>query len=190
MKIAIIADIHDNRQNLQSALQAIEKLGVEKIICLGDLINPGASRVLADSKIPVFSIWGNNDGDVAKITHISASPDSNLTMSDYTFDIIELDNRKIFLSHFEGFAYSLAKSGDFDAVFYGHSHIKDKKVFGDCLVINPGELSSHKTGVASFAIYDTITNDAEIIDLDNTFSTKWEDVILDEKGRFAGKINY
>ncbi len=187
MKIAVISDIHENRRNLQMALNEIEERGIEQIICLGDFINPGIARVLADSKIPVFAIWGNNDGDVAKILNIASGEGSNLKMSENTFDKLELGGKKIFITHYEDFAESIAKSGDYDAVFYGHTHNKDKKNIGNCLLLNPGELSTHKTGIASYAIYDTETNNAEIFDLENSFNTKWEDVDYNEKGRFVGK---
>jgi len=64
----------------------------------------------------------------------------------------------------------MAKSGDYDAVFYGHNHIKNKERIADCLVLNPGEISAHKTGEATFAIYDTKTNDAEIFSLSKSIS--------------------
>jgi predicted phosphodiesterase len=41
-----------------------------------------------------------------------------------------------------------------------------------CIIVNPGEISAHKTGVASFAIYDTKNNEAQVIELKGTVSTK------------------
>jgi len=68
MKIAIISDIHENFHNLILALQEIEKHDIEQIICLGDLMNAGIAKILATQKIPVFMIWGNNDGEKVDIT--------------------------------------------------------------------------------------------------------------------------
>lgn len=69
----------------------------------------------------------------------------------------------------------MAKSGDFDAVFYGHSHKKHIDKVNDCIIVNPGEISSHRTSTASFAIYDTTKNDVEIIELENIICVNTED---------------
>ena len=41
MKIAVLSDIHSNIQALKATLLDIEKRGVDKIICLGDIIAKG-----------------------------------------------------------------------------------------------------------------------------------------------------
>lgn len=61
----------------------------------------------------------------------------------------------------------MAKSGDYDAVFYGHDHIKNMEVVWDCLLLNPWEVSAHKTHTATYAVYDTDSNTAEIHALKN-----------------------
>ena len=175
MKIAIISDIHDNAHNLVLALDKINKYGkIEKIIFLGDFVGAAIAGLLCSSIIPVFAIWGNNDGDKCLITKFSLKQGSNLEVGFDTFDIIEIDNRKIFLSHYPLLAKPMAKSGDFDAVFYGHNHLKNKEKIRDCLLMNPGEIGAYKTSIATFAIYDTKTNDAEIIEVENciTANTK------------------
>ena len=42
MKIALISDIHSNTEALKAALEYIDELGVDKIICLGDIVGYGA----------------------------------------------------------------------------------------------------------------------------------------------------
>ena len=41
MRIAIISDIHGNREALDTVLEKIDSLGVEKIFCLGDVVGYG-----------------------------------------------------------------------------------------------------------------------------------------------------
>ena len=172
MKIAIISDIHDNAHNLVLALEKISAYGnIKKIIFLGDFAGAAIAGLLCASPIPVFAIWGNNDGDKCLITKFSLEENSNMEVGFETFDIIEIEERKVFLTHFPLLAKSMAKSGDFDAVFYGHDHTKNKERIGDCLVINPGEIGAYKTGIATFAIYDSETNDAEIIEIENIITT-------------------
>lgn len=177
MKIAVISDIHDNFNNLVAVLKKInEEEGIEHIVFLGDFINNGIAKFLAGFNIPVRAIWGNNDGDKGAIVRTSLDPKSNLTVADNIYDFLEFDQRKIFITHYPDLAKPMAKSGEYDAVFYGHNHIKNKDRIGDCLVINPGEISGHKEAVVSFAIYDTKTNDAEFVEIDNPVRVRTKEV--------------
>lgn len=171
MKIAIISDIHDNAHNIVLILEEIYKTDVEQIYFLGDFVGAGISRILLTSTIPIYAIWGNNDGDRSLITRFSLEEGSNLTVGFDTYDVVEIDKRKIFLTHYPLIANTIAKSGEFDAVFYGHDHLKSYNRVGECLVLNPGEVGAYKTGIASYAIYDTKTNDAKIIELTNAITT-------------------
>lgn len=165
MKIAIFSDIHENLHNLIRALEISRTQNAEQIICLGDFINPGVAHMLATCGLPTHAIWGNNDGDQVLITKIAMHPKSGLTISDKTYDFLERDGRQLFLTHYDALARPMAKSGEYDAVFYGHNHQKQHGREGNCLLLNPGELSGHITGNVSFALYDTATNDAQLIDI-------------------------
>jgi len=175
MKIAVLGDVHDNAHNLVLALHKIRNYKVEKILFLGDFAGAAIAGLLKSSEVPVFAIWGNNDGDKALITKMSLEKDSNLEVGFATYDIVELDGRKVFLTHFPIIAKSMAKSGEFDAVFYGHNHTKNKEKINDCIVVNPGEIGAYKTAEASFAIYDTKTNDVEIVSVENSITTNTEE---------------
>ena len=64
MKFAIIADIHGNLEALQRVLESMKRLGVEKRVCLGDIVGYGPypneclELVAANSDI---TILGNHD---------------------------------------------------------------------------------------------------------------------------------
>jgi hypothetical protein len=178
MKIAIIADIHDNFHNIILALKDIEKRKINQIIFLGDFINNGIAKVLAESSIPVFAIWGNNDGDKTMITKTSLSEKSNLSVSENVYDFLKFDNRQIFITHYPDLAKPMAKSGNYDAVFYGHNHKKNEDKIGNCLVVNPGEISAHKTGLATYAIYDTKKNNIYFIELKKSITIRTK--VVDE----------
>jgi len=172
MKIAIISDIHDNAHNLVLALDKINNYkNIEKIIFLGDFVGAAIAKLLCSSPIPVFAIWGNNDGDKCLITKFACEKGSNLKVGFETYDKLEVSGRKIFLTHFPFLAKSMCKSKEFDAVFYGHNHLKNKEKIGECLLLNPGEIGAYKTGEATFAIYDTETNDAKIIKIKGSITT-------------------
>jgi putative phosphoesterase len=167
MKVAVISDIHENFNNLLRALEIMRQRGVEKILCLGDFIHPGIVKVLVDCDIPVFSIWGNNDGDKVTIVKMSLSDGSSLELGDKTYASLEIDGRKIFLTHYPDLALPLARSGMYDIVFYGHDHLKSEDRAEKCPIVNPGELSANKTKTATFAIYDTVSNEYEFVEVDN-----------------------
>lgn len=172
MKIAVMSDIHENFHNLAIFFEEIKKHNIEKILFLWDFINNGIAKILAASPVSIYAIRGNNDGDKVAITKTALSQWSNLEIWFDTFDTIEIDKRKIFLTHYPMLAKPMAKSGDFDAVFYGHDHKVNTDQINNCIIINPWEISAHKTNKATFAIYDTTTNQAEIITLDQIVSVK------------------
>lgn len=64
MKHAIISDIHSNLEALESVFQEIDKLSVDRTICLGDIVGYGANpnecvEMIRERKIE--SIMGNHD---------------------------------------------------------------------------------------------------------------------------------
>lgn len=185
MKIAIISDIHENLHNLVIALKEIEKRKIDQIIFLGDFINNGIAKILASSKIPVFALWGNNDCDKYAITKTSLDSKSNLTLSENIYDFVEYDGKKIFITHYSDLAKPIAKSGEYNVVFYGHNHLKNLDKVGDCIICNPGEISAHKTKEATFAIYNTKKNDIEFIKLDNSITTR-----TDEVNEYLKKVDF
>ncbi len=177
MKIALISDIHDNFHNLVLVLEKIrENKEIEQIIFLGDFINNGIAKFLAGFNLPVYAIWGNNDGDRCAITKTALAKESKMTISSNIYDFLEFDNRKIFITHYPDLAKPMAKSGEYDAVFYGHNHLQHKDQIGNCLVVNPGEISGHKENRVSFAVYDTKTNDAKFIEIDHAVYVRTKEV--------------
>ncbi|HLA40185.1 MAG TPA: metallophosphoesterase family protein, partial [Candidatus Glassbacteria bacterium] len=42
MLLALISDIHSNLQALEAVLGRIEAMGIEEVVCLGDVVGYGA----------------------------------------------------------------------------------------------------------------------------------------------------
>ena len=64
MRVALISDIHGNAVGLEAALADIRKIGVDKIVCLGDLATVGPRPAecidaVRDLECPV--VMGNVD---------------------------------------------------------------------------------------------------------------------------------
>jgi len=170
MKILVISDIHENFDNLVKIFQEIKDKNIQQIICLWDMINNGIAKVITSHNISVHLVWWNNDWEIVNITKTFLGTWN--TVSDTVFDSVEFWWRKIFLTHYSSIAKSMAKSWDFDAVFYGHNHIIHEEIIDECYVLNPWEVWAHKTWISSYAVYDTDTNSAEIFQLEDAKNIK------------------
>ena len=60
---------------------------------------------------------------------------------------------------------ALANSGKFDIILSGHTHTMVNKKHNDVLIVNPGELCGYLTNKPTFAIIDTDTMNAEIVEI-------------------------
>lgn len=72
MRIAIISDIHSNLEALQKAIEIIEQKGVDKVVCLGDIVGYGANPkqcLELTRKISHHIIMGNHDQASADINN-------------------------------------------------------------------------------------------------------------------------
>lgn len=68
MKLAIISDIHANLEALQATLQRISEQGVDRIVCLGDIVGYNANPAECISllrEFDVLCIAGNHDRAVS-----------------------------------------------------------------------------------------------------------------------------
>jgi uncharacterized protein len=120
------------------------------------------------------------DDDKVSITKTALDKKSNLTIGFATNNFLEVDGRKIFLTHYPVLAKPMAKSGDCDAFFYSHNHYSKIDKINKCIVVNQGEISAHKTSTASFALYDTKKNEAKIIEITGIITTKESSEYLDK----------
>lgn len=154
MKIAIISDSHDNLATLKRALVWIKKEKIKAIIHCGDVSKEDfLKEALQDYSGRIFLSRGNCDIDSFKSV-------PKIKIFD-EFGEITLAGKKIAITHFPKTAEDLAKTGKYDAVFYGHSHKPWLKKVGQTKLANPGNLA----GVyykATLAVYDTKNDKLEL----------------------------
>ncbi len=74
---------------------------------------------------------------------------------------IELGSKKIFFNHYPDIAKRAAESGQYDLVFYGHTHKPWEEKIGKCRLVNPGEVAGQRFK-PTFALYDTETDKLEL----------------------------
>lgn len=100
MKIALIADIHSNLAALQTALEKIAELQVDRILCLGDVVGygprPNECVDLVKEKCHL-SLMGNHDHAVLGLTDPFYFNQYAKDAVDWTRRVLSVSNRQ-FLS--------------------------------------------------------------------------------------------
>jgi putative phosphoesterase len=165
MRIAILSDIHDNVWKLDAVLTAVRDADV--LLCCGDLCSPFVVHQLGRGFArPIHIVFGNNDGDLYRIA-TNARYYDHLHLHGELFRGL-FDGQRFAMNHYDSIARTLAASGEFDVVCYGHNHVFDIARIGGTLAINPGAImgatfapDGTRTGVPStFVIYETLTGHA------------------------------
>ena len=165
MRIAILSDIHDNVWKLDAALAAVRDADV--LLCCGDLCSPFIAHQLGRGFArPIHIVFGNNDGDLYRIT-MNARRYDHVRLHGELFRG-EFDGRRFAMNHYDNIARQLAASGEFDVVCFGHNHVFEIARIGAALAINPGAImgatfapDGSRTDVPStFVIYETATGHA------------------------------
>ncbi len=146
MKIAIVADTHNNWANFEKAIKWIKSQEIQLILHCGDVCN---QRTVDDA----LKLFG------ADIEFVKGNGDWDLEFPDKME--IEVEGKEIAFTHFPDIAKKLAQSKKYDLVFYGHTHRPWDEKIGKTHMINPGELAG-QFYKASFAVYDTETEKLEL----------------------------
>jgi hypothetical protein len=154
MKIAIISDTHDNIETLKKTLNFIKKEKIKVVLHCGDVSDQNLLKeALSDYSGKIYLSKGNCDiGGFEKVPKIKVFEE---------YGEIKSGTKKIAFCHFPKIAESLAASGKYDVVFYGHTHKPWIVKTGNTILANPGNLA----GVfykATFAIYDIKTGNLEL----------------------------
>lgn len=165
MKIAVLSDIHDNIWNLEKVLRRVKKERCQAIIFCGDFVSPFVPPQLVESGLPIWGVFGNNEGDLYSIADIEYKNLRQLHLYNRGLFEFELGRRKFAVHHYELIARNAALSGRYDAVFYGHTHKTKIEKIEKTLLANPGEVMG-KDGRCTFGIYDTKTRRFGIIDVE------------------------
>lgn len=169
MKIAVISDIHEHLDKLEKFLNNIKEKEIKAIFFCGDMCSPYTTAVLAKANLPTYAVLGNNDEDHIGMMKKGGKKFTWFHLSQ-EFGQVKIDGRNIAFCHYPKLGELLAKSFEFDAVFYGHTHISENKKIGNTLLLNPGAICGinfvkNAYNKSNYAIYDTKTNSAEIIEI-------------------------
>ena len=164
MLIAVLSDSHDRTDHLEYAINQAKERGITTAFHLGDFCSPFVLEQLGQSGLTWYVVWGNNDGDKLRGTSMAAGQ-VDIVPDDYRE--LDLEGRKLFLTHYPQIGRIAALSAQYDAVFFGHNHQASQEIISQegsskkTLLANPGEIYGMRTGKPSFAIYNTEDNSFE-----------------------------
>lgn len=150
MKIAIIADIHDNIHNLNIFLDKIKNKDIDKIIVCGDACSIETMQVLSKNfKNEIIVIQGNadyyNNKDLKQLKNIKDLG---------RYGVANIQNKRVGICHEQTFIKNIINNKNkVDILFYGHSHKAWISDYQGVKIINPGTLGG-VFQLASFAIWD------------------------------------
>lgn len=165
MLVGVFSDVHDNLANLRRALELFNARGCKALIFCGDFCSPIPSRVMgAGFAGDIHCVFGNGDGDRFLMLTVAQTQHPNLKLHG-EYAELEFEGVKVAVTHYPFYAKALARTGDYQAVFSGHTHERHQEIIGNCLWLNPGEVLGWQ-GQATVAVYNTKTNSAEIIPLE------------------------
>jgi predicted phosphodiesterase len=78
---------------------------------------------------------------------------------------LDFEGVKVAVTHYPFYARALARTGDYQAVFSGHTHAARQERIGGCLWVNPGDILGWKDK-PSCALYDTAANSVDIVGIE------------------------
>lgn len=154
MNIAVISDIHNRIDHLALVMDEIQAAACVRIFCLGDVESSFTLNALIEMTptIPINMVYGNNDFDISEFEQISLRH-PRLILHGMSADI-SMGGSRIGLVHSPEIAGSMARSGEYDFVFFGHTHEASREQVGQCLLANPGEIMGRK-GKIGYGIFDS-----------------------------------
>ncbi len=156
MRVGVVSDTHGNRKAVAYALRVLGECRVEAILHCGDIDDADTLRLFTGT--PAHFILGNCDYEVKALEQ--AAVDANLQLHG-RFAELQLGGKRIALVHGDDKKQlrQAEQVGDFDYLFYGHTHEPEQHRSGRTLVLNPGAL--YRARPKSFVVLDLLTGDFE-----------------------------
>jgi putative phosphoesterase len=170
--IGVISDTHDQITNLRSATDIFLSKQVSCIVHCGDWVSPFTLKFYQPLNVPIFGVFGNNDGDKFRHLRVAEKLELDLTIEDQLLVFSRFGKRMaIYHGDYREIVDALVKCGDYDVVFHGHNHQAKIEIVNKIISLNPGTLvdfTNENIQGASVGVYDASNHSGEIIWLDAT----------------------
>jgi len=162
MRLAVMSDLHDNLTAWEAISAELKREGIKVLINCGDTVQAETLATMTET-FPgqIHTIFGNN-GDPEKekretqdITNLIHHGESGRVL---------LEGIRVGFVHRPEPAELMVRSGDYDLVCHGHTHLKRWEKVGLCYILNPGT-SGGVFQYPSFAIVDLPEFQASFLDI-------------------------
>ncbi|MCD6323717.1 MAG: metallophosphoesterase [Desulfurococcales archaeon] len=155
MRLLIISDTHDNLANLSKLISTQDYVSSTIVMHLGDFVSPFTLKALLDTGKEVIGVFGNNDGDKAKMKELLPSLEDQPVVRFF---------RGVRFVMFHGFkspeiteevitSFARGCNGS-NVVLYGHTHKYVLRVAGRSMILNPGALSGYLTDRPTYGLIE------------------------------------
>jgi putative phosphoesterase len=145
--VGILSDTHEDIRMIRKAVRLLLERAPALVIHCGDIISP---PVLEQFKgLPMRLVFGNNDGERSGLKKKCQELGFDEIHDTLTFLHA---GRSFFVNHGTNpqTIEEAARSGGYDYVLHGHTHIKRDELCGRTRIINPGALFSADTFSIAF----------------------------------------
>ncbi len=159
--VGVIADSHDNVNQLRKAVSLFKRAGCKLVLHAGDFIAPFAARELRGLDCPVKAVFGNCDGEK---TGLEKALEGFGEIAEAPL-IFEHSGRRLLLVHYHFSVGQYVVSGNYNVIVFGHTHKPESRQENGVLVLNPGEAGGWLSGKATVALLDLEKLEAEIVPL-------------------------
>lgn len=153
MVIGILSDNHGQPEPIRQAADVFEAHNVDAVVHCGDIGDLASLRPLVGRRI--WIVWGNTDCVSPRMRQLAKTLGVNWPESvPVRFDLAER-RVAVFHGHEPGFAQA-CRSGEFDYILHGHTHVRCDRRCGRTRIINPGAL--HRSNAKSIAVLNIETD--------------------------------
>jgi putative phosphoesterase len=151
IRLGILSDTHDSRDNTIQALKVLVEQGVERLIHCGDITRPATASLFEGW--PIDFVYGNMDGDPTELEGIIGEIPGASIATRFT---AEIDGVRIGACHGDDkrLLREMIRSGLYNYVFHGHTHRRRDEQIGTTRVINPGAVGGMRHQTRSVCVLD------------------------------------
>jgi len=149
MRIGILSDTHSRYATVERVLCLLREHAVDTVLHCGDIEDAGTVRLFEG--LTAHFVFGNCDVDqhgvrraVLEIGATLHEPFGKLDVAGSRIAFLHGDNKSLM--------QQVEQSGDYDFLFYGHTHKAAEHRTGPTRVINPGAL--HRARPKTFVVLD------------------------------------
>jgi len=162
MRVGVLSDSHDRVPAIAEFARLFREAGVGIVLHAGDYCSPFSLSPLLAADLPLAGVFGRNDGD-----HEGLLAEAAKGMGTEIYDSphsVDVSGVRLLLIH--DLSDVAERSVDAHAVvIHGSSHIKQCRMSGTTLLLNPGEGCGWLFGVPTAAVLDLETLKVDFLTL-------------------------